>query len=39
MADRYIKNPMDVVSVGDIVSVKVMEVDMQRGRVKLSMKI
>ncbi|MCB0300808.1 MAG: S1 RNA-binding domain-containing protein, partial [Calditrichaeota bacterium] len=39
MADRYIKNPMEVVAVGDIVSVKVIEVDMQRGRVKLSMKI
>ncbi len=38
MADRFVKNPMDIVSVGDVVSVKVMEVDMQRGRVKLSMK-
>ncbi len=39
MADRFVKNPMDIVSVGDVVSVKVMEVDMQRGRVKLSMKV
>jgi len=38
MADRFVKNPMDIVAVGDVVSVKVMEVDMQRGRVKLSMK-
>jgi uncharacterized protein len=39
MADRYIKNPLDVVGVGDVISVKVLEVDAGRGRVKLSMKI
>ena len=39
MADRFIKNPLDIVSVGDIVSVKVIGVDMQKGRVKLSMKM
>ena len=39
MADRYVKNPLDIIAVGDVVSVKVMDVDMQRGRVKLSMKI
>ncbi len=39
MANRYVKNPLEVVSVGDVVSVRVLEVDMQRGRVKLSMKV
>jgi uncharacterized protein len=34
-----VKNPLDVVSVGDVVSVKVIGVDMQKGRIKLSMKI
>ncbi|MBN1991133.1 MAG: S1 RNA-binding domain-containing protein, partial [Anaerolineae bacterium] len=38
LADRYIKNPFEVVKVGDVVKVKVMSVDVQRGRVGLSMK-
>jgi uncharacterized protein len=38
LADYYVKNPMDVVSVGDIVSVRVIAVDPQKGRVGLSMK-
>ena len=39
MADRYIKNPLEVVAVGDVISVKVIKVDLERGRVQLSMKI
>ncbi|MGH1365131.1 MAG: Tex family protein [Calditrichia bacterium] len=39
LANKFVKNPHEVVSVGDVVSVRVMEVDMQKGRVKLSMKI
>jgi len=38
MADRYVKNPFEVVSVGDVVTVKVINVDMDRGRIGLSMK-
>ncbi|MBM7855949.1 uncharacterized protein JOC37_002372 [Desulfohalotomaculum tongense] len=38
MADKYIKHPLEVVSVGDIVTVRVLEVDHQRRRVALSMK-
>ena len=38
MANRFVKNPMDVVSVGDVVNVKVLSVDLERGRVQLSMK-
>ena len=39
MSDKFIKNPSEVVSVGDIVKVKVIEVDYDRQKVKLSMKI
>jgi uncharacterized protein len=38
MADRYVKNPFEVVSVGDVVTVKVISLDLERGRVGLSMK-
>ncbi len=38
MADRYIKHPMEVVSVGDIVEVKVLSVDMAKKRIALTMK-
>jgi uncharacterized protein len=33
-----VKNPFEVVSVGDIVKVKVIDIDPERGRVSLSMK-
>lgn len=39
LADKYVKNPNDVVKVGDIVKVKVMEVDIQRKRIQLSMRL
>lgn len=39
MSDKFIKNPSEVVSVGDIVKVKVIAIDMERQKVKLSMKI
>ena len=38
MSDKYIKNPSDVVSVGDIVKVKVIKIDKDRQKVGLSMK-
>jgi uncharacterized protein len=38
LADRYVKNPFEVVSVGDVVKVKVMSVDVERGRIGLSMR-
>jgi uncharacterized protein len=37
MAKKFVKNPMDVVSVGDVVDVKVDQIDLKRGRVGLSM--
>ena len=39
MSDSYIKTPSDVVSVGDIVKVKVIKLDQERKKVGLSMKI
>lgn len=37
MAKRFIKHPLDVVSVGDVIEVKIMSIDMDRGRIGLSM--
>jgi uncharacterized protein len=39
MADKFIKDPRDVVSTGDIVRVKVMEIDAARKRIALSMRL
>ena len=39
MTDRYIKHPMEVVSVGDIVEVKVLNVDLGKKRISLTMKV
>ena len=39
MSDKFIKNPSDIVSVGDIVKVRVIKVDMERKKVALSMKV
>jgi len=38
LSDRFVRSPMDVVSVGDIVKVRVLEVDEKRKRISLSMK-
>ena len=37
LADKFVKHPMDVVAVGDIVKVKVLEVDVAKMRISLSM--
>ena len=39
LADKFVKDPHDVVSAGDVVKVKVMEVDLQRKRIALSMRL
>jgi len=39
MTERYIRHPLEIVSVGDIVEVKVMSVDLQKKRIQLTMKI
>ena len=35
--NRYVKHPLDIVSVGEIVDVKVLDVDLSRNRIQLSM--
>lgn len=39
ICDRYIKHPLDAVSVGDVVEVKVLGVDLQKKRIQLTMRI
>ena len=38
ICDRYIKHPTDVLSVGDVVKVRVLEVDVPKKRISLTMK-
>ena len=38
MSEKYVKNPMDIVSVGDIVKVRVIKIDLEKKKVSLSMK-
>ena len=38
MSDKFIKHPLDVVSVGDIIEVKVLSVDLEKEKVSLTMK-
>ena len=39
LSEKFVKNPSDIVSVGDVVKVKVLEIDKDRQKVKLTMKI
>ena len=39
MSDKYIKHPLDLVKVGDVVEVKVLSVDLQKKRISLTMKL
>ena len=39
MSERFIKHPLDVVKVGDVVDVKVLAVDVAKKRISLSMKL
>ena len=39
ITDRYIKHPLEAVSVGDIVDVKVLDVDVPKKRISLTMKM
>ena len=38
VSSKYIKHPSEVVSVGDVVKVAVLDVDQKRGRISLTMK-
>ena len=39
MSDKFVKNPSDIVSIGDIVKVKVIGIDQEKQKVRLSMRI
>ncbi len=39
LSHKYVKNPMEVVAVGDVVDVKVLGVDIAKGRIQLTMKL
>ena len=36
---KFVKHPLEVVSVGDVVDVKVMSVDLKKQRIQLTMKL
>ncbi|MTI71987.1 MAG: RNA-binding transcriptional accessory protein [Firmicutes bacterium] len=38
LSNKFVKNPMEVVSVGDIVKVRIMDLDIDKGRISLTMK-
>ena len=38
LSDKYVKHPLDIVRIGDIVTVRVIKIDRERGKVGLSMK-
>ncbi len=38
MTERFIKHPLEAVSVGDVVDVKVLSVDLKKKRISLTMK-
>ncbi|WP_202708690.1 Tex family protein [Sporosalibacterium faouarense] len=38
LSDKFVKKPTDIVSVGDVVSVRILDVDLDRKRISLSMK-
>lgn len=38
ISDKFVKNPMEVISAGDIVKVRVIDIDSEKGKVSLSMK-
>ncbi len=39
MSDRYIKHPLEVVSVGDVVDVEVLNVDLERKKISLTLRV
>lgn len=39
LSDKYVKHPMDVVSVGDTVKVKILSVDKEKGKISLTMRV
>ncbi len=38
IADKFVKNPLDFINVGDVIEVKIIKVDISRNRISLSMR-
>ena len=38
LSDKYVKHPKEIVKIGDIVKVRILKIDLERGRISLSMK-
>lgn len=38
IANKYVKNPLDIINVGDIIDITIIEIDAERGRISLSLK-
>ena len=38
MANKFVKHPLDIVKVGDVIKVKILNIDDKRNRISLSMK-
>ena len=38
MANKFVKHPLDIVKVGDVIEVTILEVDLKRKRIALTMK-
>lgn len=39
LSNKFVKHPMDVVSVGDTVKVKILSIDKEKGKISLTMKL
>jgi uncharacterized protein len=39
MSGKFVKNPMEIVAVGDVVNVKILKIDSEKGRISLSMNV
>ena len=39
LSNRFVKHPMDVVSVGDTVKVKILDIDKEKGKISLTMEL
>jgi len=38
ISSRFIKHPMDILSIGDVVTVKIVDIDVKKGRISLTMR-
>ena len=38
IANKFVKNPLDLLNVGDIIDIRIIGIDIKKGRISLSMK-